>query len=87
MIDIRIGVRRALTSQYRRQLHWWECVIMAQRLILAMVFAFWSGLVRVRNQGLTVTANWMLLFCSRGISCGIISVYGACASYGDVLDG
>ena len=46
MIDVRIGVRRALSSQYRQQLHWWESVIMAQRLTLAMVFAFWSGLVR-----------------------------------------
>ena len=38
--DVRRGTRRALSGAYQPHLHWWESVLMVQRLALALVFAF-----------------------------------------------
>jgi hypothetical protein len=41
--DVREGVRRSLCASYTPRYHWWESVLMGQRLVLAAVYTFGSS--------------------------------------------
>lgn len=38
--DVRLGVRQAIVDSYSPTTYWWEAALMAQRLILGVVFTF-----------------------------------------------
>jgi hypothetical protein len=39
--DVRVGMRRALVDSYRDHAHWWEVVLLAQRLVRAGLCRAW----------------------------------------------
>lgn len=41
--DVRAGVRQALAAPYRPGTHWWESVLMGQRLALGLVYTLGPG--------------------------------------------
>ena len=45
--DVKAGVFLAMIAPYRDSVHWWESVLLAQRLVVALVFAFGSTQVSV----------------------------------------
>lgn len=52
--DLRRGLRRALVESYNDNAPWWESVLMAQRLVLAMVYTFASSDPGVQSLFLTL---------------------------------
>lgn len=42
-LDLRLGLRRAAVDCYVQQRPWWEAVLVLQRLVIALVFAFGSS--------------------------------------------
>ena len=62
--DGRAGVHRALGGAFTLGYHWWESVLMAQRLLLAALLAF----VAPTQSGVAVLAMCLVCFVFAGVS-------------------
>ena len=67
LVDLRLGMYRSLVGMYRPRIYWWECVLMLQRLLLAVVFTVGPSAPVIRT---SLTAGLCVLLLSGHVSGG-----------------